>query len=115
MRREACSLHAGLQAGCRGAAQRGRRRSPAGRWLPHMARVPVTRLTLCPALPLLATVFLRCMQLWFRVPSKIYHKAGCLEEALGDLKGKERAVVITGGCLCSLLFPSCQEMIVFLG
>jgi acetaldehyde dehydrogenase/alcohol dehydrogenase len=33
--------------------------------------------------------------LWFRVPSKIYHKAGCLEEALSDLRGKERAVVIT--------------------
>lgn len=36
------------------------------------------------------------MQLWFRVPPKIYHKAGCLEEALSDLRGKERAVVITG-------------------
>jgi len=38
-------------------------------------------------------------QLWFRVPAKIYHKAGCLEEALSDLRGKERAIVITGGLL----------------
>ena len=38
--------------------------------------------------------------LWFRVPPKIYFKAGCLETALGDLKGKERAIVITGGWCC---------------
>ncbi len=38
-------------------------------------------------------------QLWFRVPAKIYHKAGCLEEALSDLRGKERAIVITGELL----------------
>ena len=34
--------------------------------------------------------------LWFRVPSKVYYRGGCLEPALGDLKGKERAFIVTG-------------------
>ncbi|XFA73834.1 bifunctional acetaldehyde-CoA/alcohol dehydrogenase [Thermosynechococcaceae cyanobacterium Okahandja] len=33
--------------------------------------------------------------LWFRVPPKIYFKAGCLSVALRDLEGKQRAFVIT--------------------
>jgi len=33
--------------------------------------------------------------LWFRVPPKIYFKAGCLPVALRDLEGKQRAFVIT--------------------
>ena len=37
------------------------------------------------------------LQLWFRVPPKVYFKGGCLETALGDLKGKERAFIVTGG------------------
>jgi acetaldehyde dehydrogenase/alcohol dehydrogenase len=34
--------------------------------------------------------------LWYRVPSKIYFKAGCLPTALQDLKGRRRAFIVTG-------------------
>lgn len=37
--------------------------------------------------------------LWFRTPPRIYHKAGCLPVALGDLKGKKRAFVVTDSFL----------------
>jgi len=33
--------------------------------------------------------------LWFRVPPKVYFKGGCLEVALAELKGKQRAFVVT--------------------
>jgi acetaldehyde dehydrogenase / alcohol dehydrogenase len=33
--------------------------------------------------------------LWFRVPPKIYFKYGALPVALGDLKGKQRAFIVT--------------------
>jgi acetaldehyde dehydrogenase/alcohol dehydrogenase len=33
--------------------------------------------------------------LWFKVPPKIYFKYGCLPLALGDLKGKSRALIVT--------------------
>ena len=33
--------------------------------------------------------------LWFRVPPKVYFKFGCLQEALGDLKGRKRAFLVT--------------------
>ncbi|GIM11511.1 hypothetical protein Vretimale_14988 [Volvox reticuliferus] len=33
--------------------------------------------------------------LWFRVPPKIYFKGGCLEVALRDLVGKQRAFIVT--------------------
>ncbi|PSC68567.1 bifunctional acetaldehyde-alcohol dehydrogenase [Micractinium conductrix] len=33
--------------------------------------------------------------LWFRVPPKIYFKGGCMEVALAELKGKQRAFVVT--------------------
>lgn len=33
--------------------------------------------------------------LWFRIPSKVYFKAGSLPVALGDLKGRKRAFVVT--------------------
>lgn len=33
--------------------------------------------------------------LWFRVPPKVYFKYGCLPVALGDLKGKKRAFIVT--------------------
>ncbi len=33
--------------------------------------------------------------LWFRVPPKIYFKAGCLPVALRDLEGKKRAFIVT--------------------
>ena len=33
--------------------------------------------------------------LWFRVPPKVYFKAGCLPVALKDLTGKKRAFIIT--------------------
>ncbi|MBW4465129.1 MAG: bifunctional acetaldehyde-CoA/alcohol dehydrogenase [Pegethrix bostrychoides GSE-TBD4-15B] len=33
--------------------------------------------------------------LWFRVPPKIYFKHGALPVALGDLKGKQRAFIVT--------------------
>jgi acetaldehyde dehydrogenase/alcohol dehydrogenase len=34
--------------------------------------------------------------LWYRVPPKIYFKAGCLPTALQDLKGRRRAFIVTG-------------------
>lgn len=34
--------------------------------------------------------------LWYRVPPKIYFKAGCLPTALQDLKGRSRAFIVTG-------------------
>ena len=33
--------------------------------------------------------------LWFKVPPKIYFKYGCLAQAMDDLKGKTRAVIVT--------------------
>lgn len=33
--------------------------------------------------------------LWFRVPQKVYFKPGCLETALGDIRGKKRAFIVT--------------------
>ncbi len=33
--------------------------------------------------------------LWFRVPSKIYFKYGCLPEGLRDLAGRQRAFIVT--------------------
>ncbi|MBN2627033.1 MAG: bifunctional acetaldehyde-CoA/alcohol dehydrogenase, partial [Spirochaetales bacterium] len=37
--------------------------------------------------------------LWFKVPSKIYHKYGCLPIALQDLKGKKKAFIVTDNYL----------------
>ena len=37
--------------------------------------------------------------LWFRTPPRIYHKTGCLPVALGDLKGKKRAFIVTDSYL----------------
>ncbi len=37
--------------------------------------------------------------LWFRTPEKVYHKLGCLRTALGELKGKKRAFVVTDSFL----------------
>ena len=34
--------------------------------------------------------------LWYRVPSRIYFKPGCLPTALQDLKGSQRAFIVTG-------------------
>jgi acetaldehyde dehydrogenase/alcohol dehydrogenase len=46
--------------------------------------------------------------LWFKVPSKIYFKYGCLPVALQELKGKKRCFVVTD----SFLFESgCVERI----
>ncbi|MBN2046424.1 MAG: bifunctional acetaldehyde-CoA/alcohol dehydrogenase, partial [Anaerolineaceae bacterium] len=42
--------------------------------------------------------------LWFRVPSRIYHKYGCLPLALGDLEGKKRAFIVTDHVLFDLGF-----------
>lgn len=33
--------------------------------------------------------------LWFRIPPKVYFKGGCLEVALAELKGKQRAFLVT--------------------
>lgn len=33
--------------------------------------------------------------LWFQVPPKVYFKYGCLQVALGDLKGRKRAFIVT--------------------
>ncbi|KAL4451627.1 hypothetical protein ABPG75_007289 [Micractinium tetrahymenae] len=33
--------------------------------------------------------------LWFRVPPKVYFKGGSLETGLGDLKGRQRAFIVT--------------------
>lgn len=40
--------------------------------------------------------------LWFRVPSKIYHKYGCLPVALQELAGKKRAFIVTDSALFSM-------------
>jgi len=40
--------------------------------------------------------------LWMRLPPKVYHKYGCLGLALGDLKGKRRAFVVTDKSLVDL-------------
>ncbi|MBF2058237.1 MAG: bifunctional acetaldehyde-CoA/alcohol dehydrogenase [Cyanobacterium sp. T60_A2020_053] len=40
--------------------------------------------------------------LWFRVPPKVYFKYGCLPVALGDLKGKHRAFIVTDHPLYNL-------------
>lgn len=37
--------------------------------------------------------------LWFRAPSRIYHKSGCLPVALGDLRGKKRCFIVTDSFL----------------
>lgn len=37
--------------------------------------------------------------LWFQTPPRIYHKTGCLPVALGDLKGKKRAFIVTDSFL----------------
>jgi acetaldehyde dehydrogenase/alcohol dehydrogenase len=39
--------------------------------------------------------------LWFKLPSKIYFKYGSLPIALGELKGKKRAFIITDSFLFS--------------
>ncbi len=40
--------------------------------------------------------------LWFRVPSRVYFKAGCLEFALRDLVGRKRAFVVTDRMIAKL-------------
>jgi acetaldehyde dehydrogenase/alcohol dehydrogenase len=40
--------------------------------------------------------------LWMRLPPKVYHKYGCLRLALGDLKGRKRAFVVTDKSLLDL-------------
>jgi acetaldehyde dehydrogenase/alcohol dehydrogenase len=40
--------------------------------------------------------------LWMQLPPKLYHKYGCLELALGDLKGKRRAFVVTDKSILDL-------------
>lgn len=40
--------------------------------------------------------------LWFRVPSKIYHKYGCLPVALQELAGKKRAFIVTDSVLFNM-------------
>jgi acetaldehyde dehydrogenase/alcohol dehydrogenase len=40
--------------------------------------------------------------LWFRVPSKIYHKFGCLPVALQELAGKKRAFIVTDSALFNM-------------
>lgn len=40
--------------------------------------------------------------LWFRIPSRVYFKYGCLPVALHELKGKKRAVIVTDQALSSL-------------
>ncbi|MGK7913922.1 MAG: bifunctional acetaldehyde-CoA/alcohol dehydrogenase [Synechococcus sp.] len=40
--------------------------------------------------------------LWFRVPPKVYFKAGCIPVALGDLAHKKRAFVVTDRALYEL-------------
>ncbi|WP_008311505.1 bifunctional acetaldehyde-CoA/alcohol dehydrogenase [Leptolyngbya sp. PCC 6406] len=53
--------------------------------------------------------------LWFRVPPKIYFKYGCLPTALKDLKGRQRAFIITDKPLfdlgiCDRLTQSLDEL-----
>lgn len=40
--------------------------------------------------------------LWFRVPSKIYHKFGCLPVALQELAGKKRVFIVTDSALFNM-------------
>ena len=40
--------------------------------------------------------------LWFRIPSKVYFKFGCLPVALHELKGKNRAMIVTDQELSAL-------------
>ncbi len=40
--------------------------------------------------------------LWFRVPPKIYMKAGCLPVALQELEGKKRAFIVTDSALFNM-------------
>ncbi len=40
--------------------------------------------------------------LWFRVPSKVYHKFGCLPIALRELAGRKRALIVTDKPLLDL-------------
>lgn len=40
--------------------------------------------------------------LWFRVPSKIYHKYGCLPVALQELAGKKRVFIVTDSALFNM-------------
>lgn len=39
---------------------------------------------------------------WYRVPGRIYHGWGCLEAALGDLAGRQRAVIVTDRTMVEL-------------
>jgi len=39
---------------------------------------------------------------WMRLPPKVYHKYGCLGLALGDLRGKRRAFVVTDKAIVDL-------------
>lgn len=53
--------------------------------------------------------------LWFRVPPKIYFKCGCLPTALKDLKGRQRAFIITDKPLfelgiCDRLIQALDEL-----
>jgi len=42
--------------------------------------------------------------LWFRVPPKLYHKRGCLAEAMQELEGKKRVFIVTDPMLFELGF-----------
>lgn len=54
--------------------------------------------------------------LWFRVPPKIYLKNGCLSVALGDLKGRERAFIVTDKPLYQLgLIKSIEQILEDMG
>lgn len=47
----------------------------------------------------------RANMLWFRVPPKIFFKSGCLEEALRDLEGRKRVMIVTDRPLFELGYP----------
>lgn len=47
--------------------------------------------------------------LWFRVPPKIYFKSGCLELALSDLEGRQRALIVTDKPLYDLGYSELIE------
>jgi len=40
--------------------------------------------------------------LWFQLPPKVYHKFGCLSLALQDLKGSQRAFIVTDNFLAQM-------------
>lgn len=42
--------------------------------------------------------------LWYRVPPKIFHKRGCLPEAMSELAGKQRAFIVTDPVLFEMGF-----------